>query len=123
VLGFSPLRGDVITLVDVRAALGLGTRGFWEPPMMIVIGFEGHLVGIAIDSSLGLVRANPRPLDELPLRLRGTGSRWLRASIHPGAGDEDAGRFATLEPSMHPIAVIELAGLLTHSGLIVEQVG
>jgi purine-binding chemotaxis protein CheW len=122
VLGFSPLRGDVITLVDVRAALGLSTRGFWEPPMMVVIRFEGHLVGIAIDSSLGLVRTDARSVDELPLKLRHAGTRWLCASIHP-----DAGVYAAAEDRggaiIHPIAVIKLEDLLTHSGLVVDQVG
>jgi purine-binding chemotaxis protein CheW len=123
VLGFSPLRGDVITLVDVRTALGLATRGFWEPPMMVVMRYEGQLTGIAIDSSLGLVRANRRPVDELPLKLRHAGARWLIGAIHP-SGDIAT---AAQEPAVaggslvHPLAVINLEALLAHGGLVVEQ--
>ena len=121
VLGFSALRGEVITLVDVRAPLGLSTGGLWEPPMMIVLQFRDQHTGIAIDSAIALIRAELGPIGELPVTLRHSAAPWLRGCIHPPQGLAGTADATASESASHPLAVIHLAALLGGGGLVVDQ--
>jgi purine-binding chemotaxis protein CheW len=134
ILGFGALRGEVITVVDVRSALGLATAGLWEPPLMVVIRFGGQLTGIAVDAAFAIHRTRLGPCEELPLALRTTGERWLRGAIHvdadriqsevpsnAGSGADSGADSGASQDHQHPLPVVDLAALLEWGRLIVDE--
>jgi purine-binding chemotaxis protein CheW len=125
ILGFGALRGEVITVVDVRSALGFATAGLWEPPLMVVIRFGGQRTGIAVDAAFAIHRTRLGPCEELPLALRTMGEHWLRGAIHVDADNiqsealSDGGSGAG-QDHQHPLPVVDLAALLEWGRLIVD---
>lgn len=125
ILGFGALRGEVITVVDIRAALGLATAGLWEPTLMAVIRFGGQRTGIALDAAFAINRIRLDPCEDLPLALRTMGERWLRGAVHLDADSIQQGTAADARPSAslgqpHPLPVVDLAALLEWGGLVVD---
>jgi purine-binding chemotaxis protein CheW len=50
VAGVLNLRGRIVTLIDMRRRLGLGTRDGGQPPMAIGVESRGESYGLLIDS-------------------------------------------------------------------------
>jgi|GEM_PF-2026620 len=137
ILGFGALRGEIITVVDVRSALGFATAGLWEPPLMVIIRFREHLTGIAVDAAFAIHRTRLGPCEELPLTLRTIGEHWLRGAIRINAdslrseaeADGTSGLSSgaasgpapgTSQDHQHPLPVVDLDALLEWGRLVVD---
>ncbi len=111
ILWFTALRGEVLTLVDVRGALGLETHGIWEPRQMVVVRFGGQPTGIAVDDAGRLTRGVPEPVEALPVALRRANARWLKGGIRIDG---------QLVPVVSPGAMLEFGGLLVGASTAVR---
>ncbi len=49
VAGFLNLRGQIVTAVELRTRLGLGARPEEQPPMNVVVRFDGELFALLVD--------------------------------------------------------------------------
>src|SRR5574341_2104053 len=65
VVGILPLRGRMVTVIDVRQALGLAKRCSGSMGQVIVLDSSGDLLGLAVDAVRCVAGPtdDPRPLD------------------------------------------------------------
>lgn len=74
ITGLVNLRGQVVTLIDLRKQLGLPPRPEDEPNMMVVVEVGGEMISLLVDE-IGDVRQVSEkdfenPPDTLPLEMR-----------------------------------------------------
>jgi purine-binding chemotaxis protein CheW len=69
VLGLVNLRGQVVTVLDLRTRLGLGDDGRPEHPMYVVVQTDDALVSIVVDQAGDVVQPAPDTHAPLPGNL------------------------------------------------------
>lgn len=67
--GILNLRGRIVTLVDLRSRLGLGTRGAAAAPMAIGVELHGESYGLLIDSIGEVLKLDDASREPNPLNL------------------------------------------------------
>jgi len=71
VYGVTHWRGSVLTVLDLRAALGATTHGLPDLSRIVVVETAGRTFGILVDFSLALVEVDRSAIRELPADDRG----------------------------------------------------
>ncbi len=78
VLGVMNLRGNVVTVVDLRTILGMPPDEDAQHSHNVIVRFEGERIGLAVDRIADVVRAPVDKIDELPANFEGIDSRFLQ---------------------------------------------
>ncbi len=78
VLGVMNLRGNVVTVVDLRAILGLPVDTQSRSSHNVIVHFEGERIGLAVDRIADVVRAPLDRIDELPANFENIDARFLQ---------------------------------------------
>lgn len=78
VLGVVNLRGNVVTVVDLRTILGVKSSGTARRSHNVIIRFEGERIGLAVDRIADVVHAPVDAIDELPANFDSIDSRFLQ---------------------------------------------
>jgi purine-binding chemotaxis protein CheW len=78
VLGVLNLRGNVVTVVDLRTILGVKPDGQSRPSHNVIIRFEGERIGLAVDRIADVVRTTTDAIDELPANFDTMDTRFLQ---------------------------------------------
>lgn len=87
VRGLVNMRGQVITLVDVRQRLGLTPRDTVGPSALaIIVQQEADLVGLLVDAVEDVVAAPPSDVRRPPANLQGVDARYVTAVIEQADG-------------------------------------
>ncbi|WP_456434221.1 chemotaxis protein CheW [Thermosulfuriphilus sp.] len=66
ILGLSNLRGQIIPVIDMRLRLGLKTRSIDERSRLLVISFNGDLVGLLVDEVKEVFSFEEKLLEDPP---------------------------------------------------------
>ncbi|MCB9654487.1 MAG: purine-binding chemotaxis protein CheW [Deltaproteobacteria bacterium] len=103
VRGLVNLRGQIITLIDVRARLGLSAHSLESRASAVVVPIDGELVGLLVDSIGDVVQADPDRLRPAPANLHGIEGHFFTGVLMTSEGlvalmDRD--RIAGLDPSL-----------------------
>jgi purine-binding chemotaxis protein CheW len=106
IIGQMNLRGDIVTLIDVRPLLQMPPRGSEQNQRVVVVPYEGCPVGIVVDEVQDVLY-----LDETssvaPVTHQVGGARYFRGSV------------------LHDnrlIYILDLSRLLAEGGLVVDEV-
>jgi purine-binding chemotaxis protein CheW len=86
VAGFLNLRGQIVTVIDVRHRLGLPARGDGEAGMNIVVRVEDELFSLLVDEVGDVVEARTTELESLPPTLVAQWRTFCEAVIRLPSG-------------------------------------
>jgi len=75
--GVMNLRGQIVTVIDMREVLGLEKVDLTSDHRNIIIESEGEWVGLLVDSISDVVEINPKFLEPAP-RVRGMDVRFIK---------------------------------------------
>jgi purine-binding chemotaxis protein CheW len=106
IIGNMNLRGNILTLIDLRRMLNLPSGKLPETAKVVVAGMEDMLVGITVDDVLDVVYLKQSDISHVPSAIPAMREEYLRGNA------PYAGRMMTL---------LNLARILTANELIVNQ--
>lgn len=86
VRGLVNMRGQIITLVDVRERLGLEPRPVALEAPAIIVPCGDELVGLLVDVVEDVMPADPRHVQPPPSNLHGVEGRFFTAVLPTGDG-------------------------------------
>ena len=78
VRGVINLRGDVVTVVDMRTILGLQRSDITAECRNVVIHSGGELIGLMVDRIADILSIPPSEIDAPPANIDGVESRFFR---------------------------------------------
>jgi purine-binding chemotaxis protein CheW len=78
VLGVVNLRGNVVTVVDLRTILGVKASDTGRRSHNVIIRFEGERIGLAVDRIADVVHAPVDAIDTLPANFDSIDARFLQ---------------------------------------------
>lgn len=77
VRGVINLRGEVVTVLDLRAVLGLDVDGAADEPRCVVIDAAGEKTGLLVDRVADVLALCPAQIDPPPANIGGVDGRRL----------------------------------------------
>jgi len=84
VVGIRNLRGRIVTVIDLRSRLGLGTVAPGRDNRILIVDLQGEPIGLLVDSVADAVLVNRNTLMPPPPNLHGVQSRKLRGVCRAG---------------------------------------
>jgi purine-binding chemotaxis protein CheW len=78
VLGVMNLRGNVVTVVDLRTILGMPPSDSSRRSHNVIVRHDGERIGLAVDRIADVVHAPLNAIDELPANFDAVDSRFLQ---------------------------------------------
>ena len=86
VRGLVNMRGQIVTLVDVRERLGLTPREVPGEAEVVIVGHQGELVGLLVDEVQDVILAEPDSVAPPPPNLGGVEGRFFKAVVTTPTG-------------------------------------
>lgn len=77
VRGVINLRGEVVTVIDLRTVLGLGETAISKSARNIVVNSKGEQIGLLVDRIADVVRARTNELERPPANVGGVEGRFF----------------------------------------------
>ena len=84
VVGIRNLRGRIVTVIDLRSRLGLGTVASGHDNRIMIVDWQGEPIGLLVDSVTDAIEIRPDTLAPAPPNLHGVRSRMLRGVCRGG---------------------------------------
>lgn len=106
IIGNINLRGEIVTLVDIRGTLNLAGSAIKTGTKAVVIQVEDLVAGLPVDEVLDVTYLNPIKMASVPIAADSASGTYLQG---------------TASYSNKIMSVIDLARLLTKGGLIVDE--
>ena len=78
VRGVINLRGEVVTVVDLRAILGLGETTVGKTTRNVIVQSMGEQIGMLVDRVADTIRVPADQFDPMPPNVSGTDCRFFR---------------------------------------------
>ena len=78
VCGVLNLRGEVVTVVDLRMILGLPPLEAGKTTRTVIVRSKGEQIGLRVDRIADVARAQSDELDPVPPNLGGAGERFFK---------------------------------------------
>ena len=79
VCGVMSLRGEVVTVLDFRVVLGLGTTTYTRQTRNVIVQARGERIGLLVDRVADVVRAASTDFVTPPANMSGSESRMFQA--------------------------------------------
>lgn len=106
IIGNMNLRGEVVTLVDIRGTLNLSTTSVKVGSKAVVIGVDDIVAGLPVDDVFDVMYLSSSDLNPVPIAIDSSNNNYLR------------GTALYCEKTM---SVLDLSKLLNKSGLVVNE--
>ncbi len=100
-LGVVSIRGDVITLMDLRELMGVGNTEWPRTARILIVDTQGEPIGLLVDSVTQVRRIKPEELERKPNLQEGTHVDHLICVARPDSGQ--------------PILIVDLDAILYES--------
>lgn len=85
-LGVVSIRGDVITLMDLRQLMGIGATEWPRSARILIVDIQGEPIGLLVDSVTQVRRIRPEELERKPNLQEGDHLDHLICIAHPDSG-------------------------------------
>jgi purine-binding chemotaxis protein CheW len=95
VCGMINLRGRIVTVLDLAARLGLPASSLEPEHSIVVLDYEGKLVGVTVSDVVRITMVDRRELDESAESLR---ALHLDRAYVTGVGEIEEGVFVAIDP-------------------------
>lgn len=110
VVGLMNLRGDILTVVDLRGLLGLQASRTGGKVLVVQVaasdGTVPNRIGVLADEVLDVLQVRPTDLAPLPAAVRGAGEEYVKGTVPYGEA---------------MLTVLDLKRVLEASALIVDE--
>jgi purine-binding chemotaxis protein CheW len=106
VLGDINLRGDILSIIDIRSILNLPTSKAYTETKGIVIQINEYIVGIPIDEILDIAYVTSKIIADVPVALHTVDEEYLIGTVKYGSG---------------MLAILDLQKILLSQAVIVNQ--
>jgi purine-binding chemotaxis protein CheW len=106
IVGNMNLRGEIVTLVDIRNLLDLPTRSVSVGSQAVVVQVDDIVAGLPVDQVVEMVELNPADMTPLPATVVDLGEQYLRG-------------IAFFQEKM--LKVLDLPKIFTQGGLAVNE--
>jgi purine-binding chemotaxis protein CheW len=106
VVGQVNLRGDIVTLVDIRGALQMPVAALREDGKLLVVQSGELLVGVPVDEVLDVLYLRPADVTSVPAAVEGMAEQYLQGT-------------APYEGKL--LSILDLPGILAHGNLVVNE--
>jgi len=108
VLGIINLRGNVVTVVDVRLLFGLPPKEPDDSASIVIIEADQHVVGVLVDGVAEVVNLHPSEIEPAPKVGNEESSKYIQG-VH--SRDEDILILVDLSEALGVKGLNEMAGL------------
>lgn len=108
IVGNMNLRGEILTLVDIRRFLNLATSAERKPDKAVVMRLGSLVAGVVVDDVFDVVYVQPSEIASIPAAIHSSDNEYLKG-------------IARYQDSM--MSLLDLPKLLTQGELIVNQSG
>jgi purine-binding chemotaxis protein CheW len=108
IVGNMNLRGEILTLVDVRRFLNLSSGGDRKQDKAVVMRLGSLVAGVVVDEVFDVVYVHPSEIASIPSAIHSNDNEYLKG-------------IAQYEDSM--MSLLDLPKLLTQGELVVNQTG
>ncbi len=81
VRGVINLRGEVVTVVDLRTILGLPPTEITKRTRTVVVSSDGEQIGLLVDRIADVVRTRPDDIDPPPANAGGVDGRFFKGVL------------------------------------------
>ena len=108
IVGNMNLRGEILTLVDVRRFLNLTPAGDQTPQKAVVMRLGGLVAGVVVDDVFDVVYLHPTDIAAVPTAIHSSENEYLKG-------------IARYDDAM--MSLLDLPKLLTQGELVVNQTG
>ncbi|MGF1590238.1 MAG: chemotaxis protein CheW [Pleurocapsa sp.] len=105
IIGNTNLRGEILTLVDIRQPLNLAVSDHNQPTKAVVIEVDEIVAGIMVDEVLDVVDFRPQELKSIPVAIDANTAAYLK-----GMADYQN----------HPLNLLDIPKLMTQGAMTVE---
>lgn len=106
IVGNMNLRGEIITLVDIRTVLNLPIAPVHVGSQAVVVQIDNIVAGLPVDQFLEMVELNSADMASLPTAPSNLGEQYLRGTV-------------VFEEKM--LKVLDLPKVFMHGGLAVDE--
>lgn len=106
VIGNINLRGEIMTLVDIRSALNMPLATTSNESQAIVIHVDDVVAGVAVDQVFDVMYLSPSDVTPVPAAVHSSSDEYLRG---------------TAPYSEKMLSILDLAKILTKGGLAVNE--
>ena len=106
VVGNMNLRGEILTLVDVRPSLSVVTTAQTTSDQAVVLQVDDIIVGLQVDEVCDVVYLHPSDIKPVPNAVRNSTEDYLKGS-------------APYQTAM--MSILDLAKFLSQGGLVVDE--
>jgi purine-binding chemotaxis protein CheW len=108
VVGNINLRGEIITLIDIRGILNLSTPSIETGAKAVVVGVDDIVAGLPVDEVLDVMYLSSSELNSVPVAVNANSHEYLQG---------------TASYSEKMMSVIDLSKILTDGKLVVNEEG
>ncbi|MFH7241446.1 MAG: chemotaxis protein CheW [Spirulina sp.] len=108
IVGNMNLRGEILTLVDIRRFLNLSPSADRKPDKAVVMRLGSLVAGIVVDDVYDVVYVQPSEIASIPAAIHSSDNEYLKG-------------IARYQDSM--MSLLDLPRLLTQGELVVNQLG
>ena len=81
IVGDMNLRGDILTVVDIRQALQMPVGETAPTAKVMVVPLGDALVGVLVDRIVDVLEIDPAAIGPLPVALKSTNDRYLKGGV------------------------------------------
>ncbi len=106
IVGNMNLRGEILTLVDIRGNLNLPTTTVQPGAKAVVVNVDGVVAGLPVNEVFDVTYVNPEKIAPVPIATDGSGKEYLRGTMAYGE---------------KILRAIDLSKLFREGGLEVEE--
>lgn len=106
IVGNMNLRGEIVTLVDIRGTLNLETSPVKKGAKAVIINVDDIVAGLPVDDVFDVMYLNPKDMTSVPIAADSRSDEYLRG---------------TTPYSEKMMSVLDLPKLLTKGGLVVDE--
>jgi purine-binding chemotaxis protein CheW len=105
IVGNMNLRGEILTLIDIRQFVNLDTASTSQQ-QAVIVRVDDIVAGIIVDAVFDVLYVHPGDVTAVPTAIHATDNAYIRGVVR------DAGQ---------TMSVLDLPQLLTHGELVVDQ--
>lgn len=106
IIGNMNLRGEILTVVDIREALGMPVKEFPEGAKVVVVDLGGAFAGVAAEDIGGIIHVRPSEIKPPPVSALATDGRFVKGAFLAEGG---------------PAVFLDVLGLFLEGGLVVDE--
>jgi purine-binding chemotaxis protein CheW len=107
ILGNMNLRGEILTLIDIRELLNLNLAGITENAKAIVVNMEGIVAGLIVKQVCDVMFLNPADITSVPTAIHSINDEYLQ-----GATNYNNGKM---------MSILNLPKIFLKGGLMVDE--